>query len=567
MKIDTKKIGYLLKDNFTEAALKESESAIRIFELCQGEKMTLGGSSPSEDYLYLVKGRMSIEKEGKIYRNDADETIDWPFLLPRLPETLTISAFDDVLICHGDHEALEVLRSFNELSSEAASLEAKNADEILKAIRNTTTFQRLPTETLEEVVRRMHYIHVAKDSDVVKQGEKGDNFYIILSGQAEVWKQGLYDDEQKMVDTMGPGDSFGEEALVIGGTRNATIRFVSNAVLLTMSQEDFNELISISMIKMIKPEIAKAMVDSGYKLLDVRYEEEYEERFVPGSILMPLPDLRKRLPELEPKQQYVIMCAGGKRAAVAAFLLKQRKFDVVAIEGGMRDWPFETQKNMEIEIILFDFCPYGQRAIITLLHNKGAYRLTVIDPDDLPPWFKQVSPLGKVPILRVEDKETIFESSVINEYLNQISSDRLLPTNLLRRTQCRSWIEFGSACLSGFTGMLAAPTEAKFHHAQEAFLKNLRLLEEQVDENGPYFEGEQFTLVDSTYAPLFLRMKHLSEVVEFHNPDEFPRIKSWSENLLALDAVKNSVIGDFSQVFRNFVRRKGKEGYIDTLMG
>ncbi len=62
-------------------------------------------------------------------------------------------------------------------------------------------------------------------------------------------------------------------------------------------------------------------------------------------------------------------------------------------------------------------------------------------------------------------------------------------------------------------------------------------------------------------------MKHLSEVVEFHDSDEFPRIKNWSENLLALDAVKNSVIGDFSQYFRKFVRSKGKEGYIDTLMG
>jgi len=82
-----------------------------------------------------------------------------------------------------------------------------------------------------------------------------------------------------------------------------------------------------------------------------------------------------------------------------------------------------------------------------------------------------------------------------------------------------------------------------------------------------YDNGEQFTLVDSTYAPLFLRMKHLFDTVKFYEPEELPRIKSWSENLLVLDAVKNSVVGDFSEIFRHFVRRKGNGGYIDTLMG
>jgi glutathione S-transferase len=573
MEIDTSKIRSFLKDNFypfsyfSEAALKKSVNAIRIIELRKGEKITLGGASELEDYLYLIKGCVSVEKGEKTYRTDADEIIDWPFLFPRLPEMLTISAIGDALICHADHEALEVILSFDELSSNAAFFEDENAEKILKAIRKTTTFHRLPMEALEEAVKRMRYLHATKGTEVIKQGEKGDSFYIIFSGKAEVWKQGLYDDEQKMVDTMGPGDAFGEESLVLGGSRNATVRLTSDAILLTMTQEDFNELISISMIQRVKPEIAKAMIESGYQLLDVRYEEEYEEKFVPGSILMPLPDLRKRWNELDLTKQYVVMCASGKRASVAALLLKQRKFEVTAIEGGMRDWPFETQKSMEIEIILFDFCPYGQRAIITLLYNQHPYRLTVIDPDNLPPWFEQVSPLGKVPILRVEGTETIFESSVINDYLNKIASDRLLPKNLLRRTQCRSWIEFGSACLSTFTGMLAAPTEAKFYQAQAAFLKNLHILEEQVNENGPYFEGEQFTLVDSTYAPLFVRMSQLFEVITFYDQDEFPRITSWGESLLALDAVKNSVIGDFAKVFRKFVHRKGKDGYIDTLMG
>ncbi len=596
MGIDTSEMKSFLKDNYcpfsrlSEAALKKTGEVLRFFELRQGEQIVIGGASNLEDYLYLVKGRVEVATDGEItqmYINQmtkrpfiveveqgsdvnkkyVNKMTDRPFLFPRLPETLSISAFEDAIVCHVDNEGLDVLLSFDELSSNAAFFEIENAEEILQAIRNTATFRSLPMAALEEAVRRMRQAHVTSGTDVIRQAEKGESFYIILAGQAEVWRQGKYDDEQKRVSTMGPGDAFGEEALVLGGNRNATVRMVSDGTLLTMNQQDFNELISMSMIQSVNAEVAKAMIDSGDQLLDVRYEEEYEERFVPGSILIPLPELRKRYTELDKKKRYLVTCAAGKRAAVAALLLKQRHFEVTTIEGGMRDWPFETQKNMEIELILFDFCPYAQRALITMLYNGNPHTLTVIDPENLPPWFEQVSPLGKVPILRVDSKDTIFESSVINDYLNQISSHRLLPKNPLLKTQCRSWIEFGSACLSNVTSMIKAATAEKFDEARDDFLKNLRILEAQVDKQGPYFNGEQFTLVDSTYAPLFLRMKHLFDTVKFYEPEELPRIKSWSENLLVLDAVKNSVVGDFSEIFRHFVRRKGNGGYIDTLMG
>lgn len=553
MEIHINEIKSFLKNNYypfsrlSDAALEQSWAVLRTFELRQGEKIVIGGASNSEDYLYLVKGSIKILKGSDILHKDINNITEQPFLFPRLPETLTIFATDDAIICHADNEALDNL----------------GAEEILTAIHNTATFRHLPMEMVKEAVKRMRKIHVTSGTNVIRQDEKGDSFFIILSGHAEVWKEKIEEDTPKMVDTMGPGEAFGEEALLMGAARNATIRMVSDATLVTMNQEDFNELISISLIKRVNAEIAKAMIDSGHQLLDVRYEEEYEKRFIPGSILIPLPELRKRYTELDPKKPHVIMCAGGLRASVAALLLKQRNFEVSAIEGGMRDWPFETHKNLELELILFYFCPYAQQILITLLYNDNQHKLTVIDPDNLPSWFEQVSPLKKVPILRVEDKDSIFEASVINDYLNQISSNRLLPRNPLRQAQCRSWIEFGTTCLSNFMEMICASGDEKFHEARDSLLKNLRILEMQVDKAGPYFDGEQFTLVDSTYAPLFFRMKYLSDIVKFYEPEELPQIKSWSENLLALDAVKNSVVGDFSKIFQDFVHRKGKGGYID----
>jgi len=219
--------------------------------------------------------------------------------------------------------------------------------------------------------------------------------------------------------------------------------------------------------------------------------------------------------------------------------------------------------NMEFELISFPSCPYGQRVLITMLYNGNPHKLTLIQPGNLPAGFEQISPLGTVPILRVNNKDTIFESSVINDYLNHISDGRLLPKEPLHRAKCCGWIEFSSTCIANFMGMITAPTKLTFEQACDALLKNLRILEQQIAKNGPYFTGEQFTLVDSTYAPLFLRMQHLSEIINFYAPEELPRIKNWSENLLALDAVQNSIVGDFSKLFHTFIQ--GQDGYVSSL--
>ena len=84
------------------------------------------------------------------------------------------------------------------------------------------------------------------------------------------------------------------------------------------------------------------MLETGYKLVDVLYTEEYKEHHIPDTTLIPLNELRNRLDELNREDRYVIYCHSGNRSAVAALFLTENHFDVVSLEGGIRDWPFET---------------------------------------------------------------------------------------------------------------------------------------------------------------------------------------------------------------------------------
>jgi glutathione S-transferase len=66
---------------------------------------------------------------------------------------------------------------------------------------------------------------------------------------------------------------------------------------------------------------------------------------------------------------------------------------------------------MKLELISFKLCPFAQRALISLNVQKIDFKMTYINPMDPPDWFKEISPTGQVPLLKVDD-QVIFESLV-----------------------------------------------------------------------------------------------------------------------------------------------------------
>ena len=96
---------------------------------------------------------------------------------------------------------------------------------------------------------------------------------------------------------------------------------------------------------------------------------------------------------------------------------------------------------MDLELISFKVCPYVQRSVITLNHKNCDYKITFIDIMNPPDWFLKLSPLGKIPILKVNGKEVLFESAVINEYIDDVTPGTLKPDDPLTLAKNRAWIE------------------------------------------------------------------------------------------------------------------------------
>lgn len=243
--------------------------------------------------------------------------------------------------CVADSDTIDELMSLDVLAAgmNAADREALPA---LERARQADAFRRVPLECVEAALARMGRRSVKQDEEVVRQGDPGDAFYVIAQGRAAVWQTGLYDDAPQKVAELEPGDTFGEEALVTNGTRGATVRMLGAGELLVLDKADYQALISQQMIEEVDPPVAKTMLESGYRLLDVRYAEENEDSAIPGTMLIPLHELRGRTAELDKSARWIVYCRSGKRSAVATLLLRQRGLQAVSLRGGINGWPYET---------------------------------------------------------------------------------------------------------------------------------------------------------------------------------------------------------------------------------
>ena len=216
---------------------------------------------------------------------------------------------------------------------------------------------------------------------------------------------------------------------------------------------------------------------------------------------------------------------------------------------------------MKPKLISMKTCPFVQRSVITLREKNVDFDIEYIDLGNKPDWFLKISPLGKVPVLQVGDK-VLFESAVINEYLDEVYPPSLHPTDPLDKAQNRSVVEFNSNILMTQYATKLAKTKDAFEEKYQALLAQLNKLEDLLGDN-QYLNGDKIHLVDLACAPLLYRAllmeKHfLPEIMK-----ELPRLKAWAERLAVRPSVQNSTVPEFEQLFLESVKKA--DSYVSKL--
>ncbi len=206
-------------------------------------------------------------------------------------------------------------------------------------------FHRLPLETVAKAINCLVERPVAAGETIVTQGDPGDCYYVILAGEAEVREADPRTGVPTVVNRLGDGDSFGEEALLADCRRTASVTMVTPGRLLVLSKSDFDALLRAPMVEVIDAGAARQMLARGRaRLLDCRHPAEHDGSRIPGALLVPLDTLRHdAVFALEPDLLYIVYCSTGRRSRAAAFLLRERGIPARSLAGGIAAWPYEVE--------------------------------------------------------------------------------------------------------------------------------------------------------------------------------------------------------------------------------
>ena len=214
----------------------------------------------------------------------------------------------------------------------------------------------------------------------------------------------------------------------------------------------------------------------------------------------------------------------------------------------------------KFKLCSFRTCPWVHRAAIVLQEKGVDYEIEYIDRDNRPDWFLKISPHSKVPVLIVDDETPLFESGAIAEYLDEVIEPRLHPADALKRAQNRAWNDY-APIFSTITHVSNATDETDLKkRAEDAAVKMIKLEEAlaQRGNDGPYFNGPEFSLVDASYAPSLLRYSYLERLYPLGLMDKFPRLAAWRDALVARPSVMAAVGQDFEAFWRANLQKKNR---------
>ncbi len=219
-------------------------------------------------------------------------------------------------------------------SDDSSSLKGHQSYEWVVGLLNSNAVQMLPRGHVDQIFKNLEPMAVSLGDEIITEGDSGDYCYIIVEGAVEVFK--CKAEGEVMVATLGKGSLFGEHALVSQEPRTASVRMMTDGLLMRLVGEKFSSLLKSHVVRWLTTDASFEMMLDGATLLDVREQEEFENLGFEGSVHIPVDRLREQCEAKLDKSKPVITCSNtGMRCASAAFLLATLGYDVYSMQGGI----------------------------------------------------------------------------------------------------------------------------------------------------------------------------------------------------------------------------------------
>src|SRR6202140_3176373 len=217
---------------------------------------------------YLVTGNVELRADDKLIGTIRGGTPEArAAIAPGLPRKFTARAAIDLEYIMIDSDLLDVLLTWDQTGQyEGAELRGDGLEvtgDWMTTLLQTKAFHRIPPANIQAIFMRMQRINYRGGDVVIKQGPEGDYFYVVVAGKCVVMRETPLNKEGIKLAELGPGDSFGEEALIAEAKRNATITMVVEGSVMRLGKNDFQTLLNEPLLQWVDHDKAKEIVAGG----------------------------------------------------------------------------------------------------------------------------------------------------------------------------------------------------------------------------------------------------------------------------------------------------------------
>ena len=312
---------------------------LRVESLPAGTRLFSRGELNAK-VIYLLEGEIElIVNQARTIINATTPQARQP-IDPHQPRHFTAIAKTPVQIIQIDRDLLDIFVSWDNRTGYTVKeinecISHGDDNDWMATILQAKIFQRVPPINIQIMFTKLQSMPVRKGEIIFRQGQEGDYYYLIKSGQCAVLRISNPEEGLRLVAELSPGQGFGEEALLSEKPRNATIQMASDGALLRLSRSDFNALLKTPVVKTIAYQNALELVQQGALWLDVRNDEERNTRVMPESLHIPLPMLRECMNALPNNQPFIVYCDNSQRSACAAYLLHVFGYEALVLAGGV----------------------------------------------------------------------------------------------------------------------------------------------------------------------------------------------------------------------------------------
>jgi CRP-like cAMP-binding protein len=315
------------------------KSTLRRFKA--GEVLLRVGDSAAQA-LYLIGGELQLETAtgAALSTLRVGDAAAAHRLAHQSPRTVAARCLSACHVLSVDASLLDVMLTWDQTGSfvvgDMACETAAVGDDWMMRLLQMKSFQRVPPANLQAIFMRMQKLDAEPGQVIVRQGEPGDFFYVIVDGRCIVTREQPNQKAVRLAE-LGAGACFGEEALIADEHRNASVTALVRTQLMRLAKDDFRKLLNEPLERRLALPDAQKLVDSGRaRWLDVRLPSEFQNGAPAGALNIPLYMLRMKLAAVDPNLSWIVCCDTARRSSVAAFVLTQKGYDAYVLDGGIR---------------------------------------------------------------------------------------------------------------------------------------------------------------------------------------------------------------------------------------